>query len=83
MAGCGGEVGVNWLEGGARVQVRGQHIQNPPWKSREPGGTGRVGGTAEGFEAEHRFAVMGAREALKVGEQRRHSGVGVSEDTGS
>lgn len=22
MAGCGGEVGVNWLEGGARVQVR-------------------------------------------------------------
>lgn len=29
------------------------------------------------------FTVMGAREALKAGEQRRHRGVGVSEDTGS
>lgn len=34
MAGCGGEVGVNWLEGGARVQVRGQHIQKPPMEKQ-------------------------------------------------
>lgn len=47
------------------------------------GRAGERGGTAEAFEAEHSFAVMGAREAQKVGEQRRHSGVRVSEAIGS